>query len=52
MVPLLNTIVLISSGVSATLAHRAILRRDGRKDVFIGLAVSIFLGLFFTILQI
>ena len=49
--PLLNTLVLISSGISATFAHRAMLHKSGRTDVFYGLGVSILLGLLFTCLQ-
>jgi cytochrome c oxidase subunit 3 len=50
--PLLNTIILVSSGISATFAHRSMLVRTGRIDVFIGLTVSVILGLFFTMFQL
>jgi proton-translocating NADH-quinone oxidoreductase chain N len=49
-VPLLNTIVLLSSGISVTLAHRAI--RGGIRRLFnVGLFVTVFFGAFFTGLQ-
>ena len=50
--PLLNTLILVSSGISATYAHRAMLTRWGRTDVFYGLGVSIMLGILFTLLQL
>jgi cytochrome c oxidase subunit 3 len=49
---LLNTLILLSSGVSATFAHTAMLTRTGRKDVFIGLGVSVGLGVLFTLCQL
>jgi len=52
VLPLFNTIVLISSGISATLSHKAILLRNGRMDVMTGLIVSVLLGIFFTCLQL
>jgi cytochrome c oxidase subunit 3 len=49
-VPLLNTIVLISSGVSVTWAHHAII--EGLFYQFrVAIALTIFLGGYFTILQ-
>ncbi len=51
-IPLVNTIVLVSSGVTATFAHRCILSRDGRQDVIDGLQWSIMFGIVFTMLQI
>lgn len=49
-VPLLNTIVLLMSGVSVTLSHKAI-RANNLYIAFISLVITIALGLFFTILQ-
>lgn len=50
--PLLNTVILVSSGISANFAHKSILRRNGRKDVMIGLGYSIVLGIAFTCFQL
>jgi cytochrome c oxidase subunit 3 len=49
-VPLLNTIVLLSSGVSVTWAHHAIIRGN-YSSAFQGLALTIILGIYFTCLQ-
>nr|YP_863654.1 cytochrome c oxidase subunit III [Nymphon gracile]ABF93286.1 cytochrome c oxidase subunit III [Nymphon gracile] len=49
MIPLLNTLVLITSGISVTWAHHSLM--VDYKDVFKALMCTIFLGLFFTILQ-
>jgi len=49
-VPLLNTIVLLSSGVSVTWAHHSLLAKL-HKEAFIRLNLTILLGLYFTILQ-
>jgi cytochrome c oxidase subunit 3 len=48
--PLLNTIILLSSGVSLTLAHRLLVFGDTVK-VIEGLLLTIAWGLFFTFLQ-
>jgi cytochrome c oxidase subunit 3 len=49
-IPLLNTIILLTSGATLTLAHRAIV--FGSKDLACkSLITTIFLGLFFTYLQ-
>lgn len=50
-VPLLNTIVLLSSGITVTWAHHSII--EGRRNSAIqGLTLTIILGIYFTILQI
>ena len=49
-VPLLNTIVLLSSGVRVTWAHHALIEGN-HTSAFQGLAVTIGLGLYFTALQ-
>jgi cytochrome c oxidase subunit 3 len=48
--PLLNTVILLSSGVTVTYAHRAIVQGDFRKTT-VGLAATIFYGIIFTLLQ-
>lgn len=50
-VPLVNTIVLVISGVTITLSHKAI-RGNDIKTAFIYLLVTIALGLEFTALQV
>lgn len=49
-VPLLNTIILISSGVSVTHAHHRIIAAQHSKAI-ITLTITLLLGLYFTILQ-
>ncbi len=49
-VPFLNTVILLSSGVTVTWAHHA-LREDNRKHFMLGLALTIILGITFTTLQ-
>lgn len=49
-VPLLNTVVLLSSGVSVTWAHHALIRGD-HSSATQGLAITVLLGLYFTCLQ-
>ncbi len=49
-IPLLNTLILLSSGVTVTWAHHA-LRQDDRKNFLIGLGLTIVLGAAFTALQ-
>ncbi|WP_273689770.1 cytochrome c oxidase subunit 3 [Ketogulonicigenium vulgare] len=48
--PLVNTILLLSSGAAATWAHHAIVHGD-RKKTAIGLAIAIGLGWIFTLCQ-
>nr|QTA71699.1 cytochrome c oxidase subunit 3 [Hyriopsis bialata] len=49
--PLLNTAVLLGSGVSVTWAHHAVLAGE-RVDAISGLGVTVLLGVYFTFLQI
>lgn len=49
-VPLLNTIVLLSSGISVTWAHHALITRNHALSLR-GLAYTIILGAYFTCLQ-
>lgn len=49
-VPLLNTIVLVSSGVRVTWAHHALIEGD-YDQIRKGLLITVLLGLYFTMLQ-
>ncbi|MCQ0968938.1 cytochrome c oxidase subunit 3 (plasmid) [Paracoccus sp. TK19116] len=49
--PLINTLVLLLSGVAVTWAHHALVHENDRKTVIRGLIVAIVLGAFFTVLQ-
>nr|QMQ99288.1 cytochrome c oxidase subunit III [Aplastodiscus arildae] len=49
-VPLLNTAVLLASGVSVTWAHHSIMLGN-RKEAIQSLTLTIILGLYFTVLQ-
>nr|YP_010286302.1 cytochrome c oxidase subunit III [Leptobotia hengyangensis]UKS08912.1 cytochrome c oxidase subunit III [Leptobotia hengyangensis] len=49
-VPLLNTAVLLASGVTVTCAHHSIMEGE-RKQAIQSLALTILLGLYFTALQ-
>ncbi|MGI9462471.1 MAG: cytochrome c oxidase subunit 3, partial [Aestuariivirgaceae bacterium] len=48
--PLLNTIILLTSGTTVTWAHHALLHND-RKGLVWGLGVTVLLGLLFTAVQ-
>ena len=48
--PLLNTILLLSSGVTVTLAHHSFIAGD-RFNALIGLILTVLLAILFTILQ-
>nr|YP_005351134.1 cytochrome c oxidase subunit III [Emplectonema gracile]AEC12115.1 cytochrome c oxidase subunit III [Emplectonema gracile] len=49
-VPLLNTVVLLASGVSVTWAHHALMEKN-RLGGIQGLVVTVMLGVYFTFLQ-
>lgn len=49
-VPLLNTAILLGSGITVTWAHHRILN-NSRKELVLGLILTVLLGFYFTILQ-
>jgi len=49
-IPLLNTIILLSSGISVTWAHHRLIENNHTQTIK-GLAVTIILGLYFSALQ-
>ncbi|MFD1882624.1 cytochrome c oxidase subunit 3 [Paracoccus pacificus] len=49
--PIINTLVLLLSGVAVTWAHYALVHDNDRKTFIRGLAVAVVLGMFFTALQ-
>jgi cytochrome c oxidase subunit 3 len=49
-VPLLNTVVLLSSGVRVTWAHHSLISGE-YTQILDGLTITIILGIYFTILQ-
>nr|ADO60494.2 cytochrome c oxidase subunit III [Heterocerus fenestratus] len=50
MIPLLNTLILLSSGISITWAHHSIMENNFNQAMQ-GLAITVTLGIYFTILQ-
>jgi cytochrome c oxidase subunit 3 len=48
--PLLNTVILLSSGVTVTYAHHSLIRGD-RKGTLYGLLITVILAVIFTIFQ-
>ena len=48
--PLLNTLILLTSGTTVTWAHHALIHND-RQGLKMGLWLTVFLGLIFTLLQ-
>jgi len=50
-IPLWNTIILLTSGVTLTWAHWG-LKKENNKQLVLGLAMTIALGLFFFVLQV
>ena len=49
--PLINTLILLLSGCAVTWAHHALVHENNRKDLIMGLTLSIILGVAFTALQ-
>nr|ALF63214.1 cytochrome c oxidase subunit III [Crenicichla regani] len=49
-IPLLNTVILLASGVTVTWAHYSILSGN-RKETIQALSLTVLLGLYFTLLQ-
>jgi cytochrome c oxidase subunit 3 len=49
-VPLLNTSVLLASGISITWAHHSLMEGN-RKNIIQALSIAILLGIYFTLLQ-
>lgn len=49
-IPLLNTLILISSGITVTWAHHSLIENDYKQTIY-GLGLTVILGLYFTILQ-
>lgn len=49
--PLMNTLILLTSGAAATWAHHAIAHDNNRKDLVNGLIIAILLGVLFTAFQ-
>nr|YP_010010060.1 cytochrome c oxidase subunit III [Sipalinus gigas]QNS38618.1 cytochrome c oxidase subunit III [Sipalinus gigas] len=49
-IPLLNTLILLSSGLTITWAHHSIMENNYKSSIQ-GLALTVILGLYFTILQ-
>lgn len=49
-IPLINTLILLTSGCTVTWAHHALLKNN-RTQLIIGLAVTVVLGAIFTTLQ-
>lgn len=51
-VPLLNTIILLSSGATITWAHHSLIAGRSRRETILALELTILLGLIFTCLQV
>lgn len=50
-IPLLNTVILVRSGISLTWAHHSLIRGNW-GGIIRGLIITIFLGIYFTLLQV
>jgi len=50
-IPLLNTLILLSSGAAVTWSHHALIAQN-RKDAMIGLDITIILAIIFTCFQV
>lgn len=46
-IPFINTLILLTSGVTVTYAHHALLK-DNRRGLIVGLVLTVLLGLIFT----
>ncbi len=49
--PLINTLILLCSGMAATWAHHALAHENNRKDLKTGLIIAVLLGILFTVFQ-
>lgn len=49
-IPLLNTLILLTSGLTVTWAHHAIIENNLKQAIY-GLRITVILGIYFTILQ-
>ncbi|MDQ2093751.1 cytochrome c oxidase subunit 3 [Rhodalgimonas zhirmunskyi] len=49
--PLINTLILLCSGMAVTWAHHALAHENNRKDLKTGLIIAVVLGVLFTMLQ-
>ncbi|WP_126976861.1 cytochrome c oxidase subunit 3 [Frigidibacter oleivorans] len=49
--PLINTLILLCSGMACTWAHHALVHENNRKDMVQGLALAVGLGALFTFFQ-
>nr|YP_008593293.1 cytochrome c oxidase subunit III [Nipponoluciola cruciata]BAN82546.1 cytochrome c oxidase subunit III [Nipponoluciola cruciata]BDE56951.1 cytochrome c oxidase subunit III [Nipponoluciola cruciata] len=49
-IPLLNTTILISSGITVTWAHHSLMENDYKQAIY-SLGITILLGIYFSILQ-
>ncbi|MEL7254759.1 MAG: cytochrome c oxidase subunit 3 [Pseudomonadota bacterium] len=49
--PLINTLILLCSGAACTWAHHALVHKDPRGDIKMGLIISVVLGVIFTFFQ-
>ena len=49
--PIINTLILLCSGMACTWAHHAFVHENNRKDMIQGLALAIALGALFTFFQ-
>jgi len=50
-IPLINTLILLLSGTTATWAHHALIEENDRKGLLHGLILTVFLGFIFSCFQ-
>jgi len=50
--PLINTLILLCSGMAATWAHHALVHENNRTDMKWGLILAVLLGALFTVFQV